>query len=135
MNRTGRTRDGVKQAEQGPLMRRLSLMRAKIWDGRDEPRELPAISLDHPKREESILFPEYTFRVETASPEPVEISIDGEGWKECRRSVGYWWYDWSEYQSGLHQAVVRVRPRGREKTASQTCLFRVDLPSAPPAVR
>jgi hypothetical protein len=127
MNRTMESRDGHDVQEHGFLMRRLSNMRAKIWDAVDVPRIVPLISVDHPKRKERILSPEYAFRVETSSPDAVEISIDGEDWRPCRRAVGYWWYDWSGYRSGMHQAVFRLRPRGEEKTPTQTCLFRVDL--------
>jgi hypothetical protein len=127
MNQTVKARDGHEIREHGFLIQRLSTMRSKIWDAVDAPRIVPMISVDHPKRRECIFFPEYTFRVETASPGPVEISIDGEAWRPCRHSVGYWWYDWSDYRSGMHQAVFRLRPRGSEKTPNVACVFRVQL--------
>jgi hypothetical protein len=130
MNQALKTREGRDVREHGFLMHRLSAMRSRIWDAVDEPRIVPTISVDHPKRKECIVFPEYTFRVETSSASAVEVSIDGEAWQSCRRSVGYWWYDWSGYRSGMHQAVFRLRPDGAGKTPTQTCVFRVDLTAA-----
>lgn len=45
----------------------------------------------------------------------VEIAIDGEGWRSCRRGGGYWWFDWAGFEPGRHQALVRCEgPRGGE---------------------
>ncbi|MFI5361931.1 MAG: hypothetical protein ACHQ49_08185 [Elusimicrobiota bacterium] len=128
MNRTENKHGALGDRERGSLMERISDARSKLLDAPDEPAKAPMLSVDHPKKRERIFHPEYTFRVETPSPEPVEVSIDGEDWKACRPSVGYWWYDWSDYGTGLHQAVFRLRPRGREKTPTATCLVRVELP-------
>ena len=128
MHRAEKLSDGLVNREQGWQTPPAPFMRGKLWDAFDAPKPVPMISVDHPRRGERILFPQYTFRVETSSSDAVEISIDGEGWRACRQAVGYWWYDWSDYQSGLHQVVVRLRPRDGETTPAQTCLFRVEMP-------
>ncbi|MBI5203247.1 MAG: hypothetical protein HY925_16775, partial [Elusimicrobia bacterium] len=53
---------------------------------------------------------EYTFRV--AAPveaERVEVAIDGGDFQPCRLENNRWWFDWSDYRTGYHTAVVRVR--------------------------
>lgn len=73
------------------------------------------LSVDFPEHHERITSPRYTVRV--AAPEgfrKVEVSIDHTGWQPCRYAVGYWWFDWSGYQSGRHELVARLQaPDGR----------------------
>jgi hypothetical protein len=87
------------------------------------------IALDYPQERESVISPEYTFRVAARAATRVEISIDDGAWRPCRPAEGYWWYDWSGYMSGRHQAVARIQPQNDgQKATSRTCRFRVELP-------
>lgn len=59
-----------------------------------------------------------------ASERPVEIAIDGDGWRPCRRGDGVWWFDGSGLAPGRHQALIRCEgPGGRG--SRRACLFSV----------
>lgn len=92
----------------GKLMKKISAKRAA-------PGAAPLadiggrVTLDYPVSGERIKTPGYTLRAGTVGDaEKVEVSIDEEAWRPCRYSVGYWWYDWSGYGAGPHQAEVRA---------------------------
>ena len=94
-----------------------------------EPIAATAIVLDYPKERERVTSPDYTFRIEAKGASQVEISIDDNVWQPCRQADGYWWYDWSGYMSGKHQAVARSQAQNDDQPAtSQTRRFRVELP-------
>jgi hypothetical protein len=86
----------------------------------------PRIAVDYPQEGEVITSPRYTFRIDASAPR-VEIAIDGGDWRSCRRSDDYWWFDWSGYDSGRHQAIVRGAPQAEMDSASRTCRFLVEL--------
>jgi hypothetical protein len=72
--------------------------------------------------------PVYTVRV--AAPDKargVDVAVDQGAWRPCRRSVGYWWYDWSGYTSGEHEMIARVRMRDGEVVTSEPHEFFIDL--------
>lgn len=94
-----------------------------------EPVGAAEIAVDYPQERECITSPDYTFRIEAGTAGRVEISIDANEWQPCRKADGYWWYDWSGYMSGKHQAVARIQPQNDgQKSTSHTCRFRVELP-------
>ena len=97
--------------------------------GQSDPVVSKEVAVDYPQERELVTSPEYTFRVATKAASRVEISIDDNMWQPCRQADGYWWYDWTGYMSGRHQAVARV-PVGMDgqKNTSKTCRFRVELP-------
>jgi len=86
------------------------------------------IAVDYPQERERVISPDYTFRIAVKGASQVEISIDDNVWQPCRQADGYWWYDWSGYMSGKHQAVARIQAQidGHQST-SQTRRFRVEL--------
>ena len=87
------------------------------------------ITVDYPQEKELVISPDYTFRVAAKAASRVEISIDDSEWQPCRQADGYWWYDWSGYMSGKHQAVARIQPQNDgQKATSRACRFRVELP-------
>lgn len=100
----------------------------KLWDTYGAPDVAPEISVEHPRIGQRSYFPESEYQVLDASIEGLEICIDEGEWRPCRRGDGCWSYDWTAYQSGRAQAVVRVRPRRKDSQLRQTCLFLVDLP-------
>jgi hypothetical protein len=84
------------------------------------------IAVDYPQEGERITSPRYRFHIE--GPEgPVEIAIDGAPWVSCRGGNGFWWYDWSGYESGRHQASVRGETRDGRDAAPSTRRFVVEL--------
>lgn len=69
--------------------------------------------IEFPHQDETIVSPTYTLRV--AAPdaaEALDVSIDQGAWRPCRKEVGYWWYDWSDYADGEHEIIARIRGRG-----------------------
>lgn len=86
------------------------------------------VLLDHPQQGEKITAPHYTFRIGTSGDtERVEILIDQGHWQPCRHSVGYWWYDWSGYTGGRHQAVVKAQTKDGQVFTSELRKFQVAL--------
>ena len=66
--------------------------------------------MDYPCPNEQVDGPNYTFRI--GAPEDVElveIRLDGGEWIACRKSQGFWWYDWESTQPGPHTARARAR--------------------------
>jgi hypothetical protein len=86
------------------------------------------IAVEYPQEGELITSQSYTFRIDGAAPR-VEIAIDGGDWRPCRRSDDYWWFDWSDYDSGRHQAIVRSAPRPGEDCVTRTRRFVVEFPA------
>lgn len=95
----------------------------------EAPAETFEIAVDYPQRGERVVSAQYTLRVGTLLAGTVEVSIDGGAWRPCRTSAGYWWYDWSGYESGIHTAVARVRPQSGRTVVSARCHFLVELPA------
>lgn len=85
------------------------------------------IAVEYPQEGEIITSPSYTFRIAASAPR-VEIAIDGGGWSPCRRSDDYWWFDWSDYDPGRHQAVVRGAPPAEQDQPARICRFLVEFP-------
>ena len=85
------------------------------------------IAVEYPQEGELITSSSYTFRIDGSAPR-VEIAIDGGDWRPCRRSDDYWWFDWSDYDSGRHQAIVRGAQRAGQELVAGTRRFLVELP-------
>ena len=85
----------------------------------------PGVAVEYPQEGELITDPRYTFRI-GGPAQCVEIAIDGDDWQPCRQSDDFWWFDWSGYDSGRHQAVVRAAdPGGLDQV--HVCRFQVSL--------
>lgn len=100
----------------------------KLWDTFGATDVAPEISVEHPLIGQRSYFPESEYQVLDSSIEGLEICIDEGEWRPCKRGGGCWSYEWTGYQAGRRQAVVRVRPRRKDSQLRQTCLFLVDLP-------
>lgn len=83
--------------------------------------------LEFPAEGELITSRGYVFRVEGAARR-VDIAIDGDGWRSCRRDGDSWWLNWTGYSSGRHQAIVRTEPETGRDEIIQTRRFLVELP-------
>jgi hypothetical protein len=94
-----------------------------------EGRASASVFVDYPQEGERIRTPFYSFSIEGPASN-VEIAIDGEDWRPCRKSGGYWRYDWSGYAPGRHQAIVRGESYADREPAVTTRRFVVDLPRA-----
>ena len=66
------------------------------------------IGIDFPQVGEILTSGHYAIRISTSATEGVEVAIDGKEWKPCRECVGFWWYDWSGYGSGVHTVIARI---------------------------
>lgn len=72
------------------------------------------VVVDYPREGEVVEPPEYSFRVGAPDgAEFVEIRVNQGRWRRCRRSVGYWWFDWSGFDSGEYRVMARARTGGR----------------------
>jgi hypothetical protein len=104
-------------------------MKMRRVQEKKEPAVSTGITVDYPQDRGIVTSHEYTFRLAAGAASRVEISIDDNMWQPCRQADGYWWYDWAGYMSGKHQAVARIQPQNDgQKSTSETCRFRVELP-------
>lgn len=99
----------------------------KEGDTMTKGQEVADVTVDYPKEGELITSPDYVFRIGARPTHAVEISIDGGEWQPCRQAGGYWWFDWSGYKAGKHQAAARIQPENGDKATLETRRFRVEL--------
>lgn len=86
------------------------------------------VAIDYPRHDETITSNDYTFRV-VALPgvKKVEISVDDSTWEPCRHAGDSWWYDWSGYGAGEHEATARVTLTDGRYLATEHRFFTVEL--------
>jgi transaldolase/glucose-6-phosphate isomerase len=77
------------------------------------------VMVDHPKNLETITSRHYAIRISASDAAGLDISIDDAPWQDCRPSVGYWWYDWTNFTPGTHQLVARMRTNNGEYLISK----------------
>ncbi len=77
------------------------------------------VVVDYPKNLETITASQYTVRIGASDCTGVDISINDQPWQPCRHAVGYWWFDWHNYQPGTHQLVARMHKRNGEYLISK----------------
>ena len=77
------------------------------------------VVVDHPKNLETITARNYSVRIGTSDCTGVDISVNDQPWQPCRHAVGYWWFDWTNYQPGTHQLVARMHKRNGEYLISK----------------
>lgn len=95
---------------------------------KERPSARTMLAVDFPRQGERITTPQYTLRL--SAPEDVagmDISIDQGDWQPCRKSVGYWWYDWSGYENGEHEIVARVQTGNGKDISCEPHEFFVQL--------
>jgi len=98
---------------------------------RAEPRPPERIAVDYPHEGEVLAAPSCTFLID-APARGVEIAVDGDEWRPCRRSDGFWRHDRRFPDPGVHQAVVRCAGTGGAEPAIRVRRFFV-APAAPVA--
>lgn len=79
--------------------------------------------IDYPKEGEILNPKHYAVRI-SASDGEVELSIDGSDWISCRKSVGYYWFDWYYILPGKHKCLARKKlaEGSYNKTKTVNCL-------------
>lgn len=70
-------------------------------------RDSDAVAIEYPAAGETVWSDRYTLRIAAQLDGFVEAAMDGGPWQACRASDGYWWFDWSGYTPGRHEAAVR----------------------------
>ncbi len=84
------------------------------------------VTLDYPQEGETITSPVYTFRISALpSAERMEVCIGLGPWQSCRSDIGYWWYDWSDYEPGGYQ--LRARMHAKDGSVKMTLLRRFEV--------
>lgn len=67
------------------------------------------LSIDYPQAGETVRPGHYSIRISATLPVAlVEVSVDGGTWTPCRQDAGYWWYDWTNFETGEHRLRARV---------------------------
>jgi hypothetical protein len=77
------------------------------------------VVVDYPKNLETVTARQYCVRIGASDCTGMDISINDQPWQPCRHSVGYWWFDWNNYQPGTHQLVARMHKRNGEYLISK----------------
>ncbi len=77
------------------------------------------VVVDYPKNLETITTRNYSVRIGTSDCTGVDISVNDQPWQPCRHAVGYWWFDWNNFQPGTHQLVARMHTRKGEYLISK----------------
>jgi len=99
----------------------------------------PPLDIDYPGKDEVVNSSHYTFRM--TAPEGVayvEVSIDRGPWLACHCACGFWWFEWTNYQPGVHTLSARAVGRDGEPVNSLPRRFVVagaDEPPTPPLRR
>lgn len=89
---------------------------------------MSTLDIDYPQQDQVVTSATYSFRV--GGPDSLasmEVSVDRGPWRECRRSCGYWWFDWSGYSNGEHTLVARGQNRDGSPVGSTPRRFTVSL--------
>lgn len=85
-------------------------------------------TIDYPQEDEVITSQHYTFRISAPiSALKVDVSIDGGNWQPCRKSMGYWWFDWDNYKSKKYAMHARLHANYGTKPFSSLRRFIVKL--------
>ncbi|MFA7009085.1 MAG: bifunctional transaldolase/phosoglucose isomerase, partial [Elusimicrobiales bacterium] len=77
------------------------------------------VLIDYPKNLETITSRQYSIRIAANDAAGLDISIDDAPWQSCRHSVGYWWFDWTNFTPGTHQLVARMHKKNGEYLLSK----------------
>lgn len=93
----------------------------------EQERDIYRVAIDSPASGETIKSDQYTLRIGAIPEAHVEVALDGGLWQTCRRYQGYWWFDWSGYKSGRHEAVARLTAPNGEVQRGDDVDFLVEL--------
>jgi transaldolase/glucose-6-phosphate isomerase len=120
VGKTGETPGKAPQAEESEM---LKLAVKKTTTNKTAKTRLTNteeyVVVDHPKNLENITSRHYSVRIGASDCTGVDISVNDQPWQPCRHAVGYWWFDWNNFQPGTHQLVARMHMRGGEYLISK----------------
>ena len=117
---------GEPHADGRPSPERISAMQRRLATEYSPGPAAAAVAVDFPRGGERVVSRDYALRVSTEAQGLVEVSIDGGPWRACRKSAGFWWYDWSGYAAGPHCAFARVTAERRRRLLSARRDFTVE---------
>jgi len=106
---TPTTRRATKKAAVSPISDIQEIVHAKA-----------AVSIDYPQAGETVFPGHYAIRITAPEAAKTEISIDNSPWQPCREELGHWWYDWTDFEPGIHQARVQALSASGAITAVAT---------------
>lgn len=123
VGQTGETPEDALQAEESEMLKLAvkkntktnnTTTKAKIVINTNE-----YVVVDYPKNLENITSRHYSVRIGASDCTGVDISVNDQPWQPCRHNVGYWWFDWNNFQPGTHQLVARLHKRNGEYLISK----------------
>ena len=122
--RISRGRDISAVHTQGEESTMLKLTAKKNTGAKTAAKTKPAavneyVLIDHPRNLENITSRHYAIRISVSNATGVDLSIDDKPWQGCRHSVGYWWFDWTNFAPGAHQLTARMRTKNGEYLISK----------------
>jgi len=85
------------------------------------------VVIEYPSSGETLWSDRYTLRIAAEVDGYVEAAMDGGPWQACRASDGYWWFDWSGYKPGRHEAAVRLTAADGKIHRGNDVEFRVEF--------
>ncbi|MBI5594760.1 MAG: hypothetical protein HY928_01585 [Elusimicrobia bacterium] len=87
-------------------------------------KRLLPVRIEFPQENETVVSSLYTFRmVVPEAAVSVDLCIDQGDWMPCRESVGLWWFDWTDFDNGEHEAVCRIRQQDGTVLVSEPRIF------------
>lgn len=88
---------------------------------------LKTVGIEYPYASEVIARSQsYSFRISApVDAKEVRLSIDDEGWQQCRKDDAHWWFDWTPQAPGEHVAVARVIEADGSLVVAEPRLFKV----------
>lgn len=93
------------------------------------------LTIDYPQASETIVSTNYTLRLDGGPAAAVQVSIDDGPWTDCRRDVGYWWFDWCGYETGRHEVKAQALSADGRVTAVESRQVLVRLEGDEPSPR
>jgi hypothetical protein len=84
-----------------------------------------SVAIDFPREGEQILSNHYAVRISTEAQGVIEVSINNGDWKQCRRAVGFGWFDWNPVKGGDYTLTARVLSSNGKQISSSPVKCRV----------
>ena len=76
--------------------------------------------IEFPREGERLETDSYTARIHAPDAVMVHAAVDQGEWRECRPSVGYWWFDWTEDEAGEHELIACASFEDGRESVSET---------------
>jgi glucose-6-phosphate isomerase len=123
VGRPGQTPEEATQAEESEMLKLAVKKNTKTNTTKPAAAKIvdtdEYVVVDYPKNLESITSRHYSVRIGASDCTGMDISVNDQPWQPCRHAVGYWWFDWNNFQPGTHQLVARMHKRNGEYLISK----------------